>query len=70
MTESCINCACYEEEREYCFRLGARVLKNGYCQNYREELKLPKEELLCGMVVSAAKQENFVHMQHKTVIVK
>lgn len=34
MTESCMNCACYEEEWEYCFRLGTHVLKDGYCENY------------------------------------
>lgn len=44
MIKSCNNYACYEEECEYCFRLGAHVPKDGYCQNYREELKLPKEE--------------------------
>lgn len=38
MKESCISCACYEEEREYCFRLGTHTLKNGYCKNYRKEL--------------------------------
>lgn len=39
----CENCACYEAEWEYCFRLGTHAPKDGYCQNYREELKLPKE---------------------------
>lgn len=40
--ECCENCACYETEWEYCFRLGAHAPKDGYCKNYREELKLPK----------------------------
>ena len=38
----CINCACYEEEWEYCFRLGTHVPKNGYCENYRNELQKEK----------------------------
>ena len=41
MTESCnncINCARYEEEWEYCFRLGTHTPKNGYCKNYRDKL--------------------------------
>ena len=42
MDESCVNCACYEEEWEYCFRLGTHVPKDGHCENYRDEL--PKEK--------------------------
>lgn len=39
----CENCACYEEEFEYCFRFGNHAPKDGCCDEYREELKPPKE---------------------------
>ena len=38
----CENCACYEEEWEYCFRSGIHVPKDGYCKNYRNEMSKEK----------------------------
>ena len=41
----CKYCACYEEEWEYCFRHGNHAPLDGSCKYWREEVKLPKDNM-------------------------
>jgi len=44
-TKRCKDCASFEREWEYCFRHGNHAPLNGSCQHWREEVKLPKEDM-------------------------
>ena len=44
MDKVCANCACYEEEWEYCFRYGNHAPKDGHCESFREEIQKLKGE--------------------------